>query len=515
MAHVSAPGKVLLCGGYLVLEQPNTGLVVSVSARLHATVTTEPLPASDQAEATGSDALLCKVRVHSPQFAATFDYTFGCTYPDLVCSLGSASAQESRFLETAIVTSLAVACARATDWEALRAALHGQCLVLTVAADNDFYSQVGYLQKRGLAVTSAALRDIPKQNPDIRDSAGGIGKTGLGSSACLVTSVVGALLHHCGTVRLPRRTVDVASYAGAAGAADARALVHAAAQFAHCYAQGKVGSGFDVCAATYGSGVYARFDPKVLTAAMEAFATAGTPARQLVRLLDVGAPAPPIALDDAVPEPPQGWDHAFVPFALPKPLALVLADINGGSSTPGMVSKVLQWKAVAPPGERALWERLAVLNPQLITLFRELGRILDEEAQRGVVQVLCQTAFADWPSVAMAGTGAVVECLTRIRRAFTEIRGCLKRIGELCGADIEPDPQTALIEATLAVPGVLIAGVPGAGGYDAVFAVLLADSVRPRVEHLWLQRGAPAADSADTPIVPLVLDEEPFGIAVE
>lgn len=33
---------------------------------------------------------------------------------------------------------------------------------------------------------------------------------------------------------------------------------------------------------------------------------------------------------------------------------------------------------------------------------------------------------------------------------------------------IEPDGQTALLEATLAVPGVLIAGVPGAGGHGPV-----------------------------------------------
>ena len=39
------------------------------------------------------------------------------------------------------------------------------------------------------------------------------------------------------------------------------ALVHNLAQYVHSKAQGKVGSGFDVSAAVYGSHVYNRFSP--------------------------------------------------------------------------------------------------------------------------------------------------------------------------------------------------------------------------------------------------------------
>jgi phosphomevalonate kinase len=35
---VSAPGKVLVTGGYLVLERPNAGLVLALSARFHVQV---------------------------------------------------------------------------------------------------------------------------------------------------------------------------------------------------------------------------------------------------------------------------------------------------------------------------------------------------------------------------------------------------------------------------------------------------------------------------------------------
>lgn len=45
---------------------------------------------------------------------------------------------------------------------------------------------------------------------------------------------------------------------------EGRRLAHNLAQYVHCLAQGKVGSGFDVSAAVFGSHRYTRFDPAVL-----------------------------------------------------------------------------------------------------------------------------------------------------------------------------------------------------------------------------------------------------------
>lgn len=80
-------------------------------------------------------------------------------------------------------------------------------------------------------------------------------KTGLGSSAALITSLVAAIFVHFGAVASLTNKDD-------------RVLVHNTAQQAHCLAQGKVGSGFDVSAAVWGSHRYRRFDPSVLEPAM-------------------------------------------------------------------------------------------------------------------------------------------------------------------------------------------------------------------------------------------------------
>lgn len=83
-------------------------------------------------------------------------------------------------------------------------------------------------------------------------------KTGLGSSAALISSLVTALLVHLGVP--PREQIRE----GGLLTSSALALAHNTAQYVHCLAQGKIGSGFDVSAAIYGSHLYTRFDPKVL-----------------------------------------------------------------------------------------------------------------------------------------------------------------------------------------------------------------------------------------------------------
>lgn len=62
---VSAPGKVLLAGGYLVLDREYTGLVFGLSARIHVLVQ----------EVQAKDA---EIVVQSPQFRdAVWKYGYG------------------------------------------------------------------------------------------------------------------------------------------------------------------------------------------------------------------------------------------------------------------------------------------------------------------------------------------------------------------------------------------------------------------------------------------------------
>lgn len=80
----------------------------------------------------------------------------------------------------------------------------------------------------------------------------------------MTTAVVAALLHYLGVVNLSSFSEDQSD--GRKDASDLD-IVHVIAQTAHCIAQGKVGSGFDVSSAVYGSQRYVRFSPEVLSSA--------------------------------------------------------------------------------------------------------------------------------------------------------------------------------------------------------------------------------------------------------
>lgn len=244
-------------------------------------------------------------------------------------------------------------------------------------------------------------------------------KTGLGSSAALVTSLTASLLVHY----LPTDLFDIDSTKG-------KKTLHNLAQAAHCAAQGKVGSGFDVAAAVYGSCRYKRFSPDVLSKIPEPGAAGFADA--LVRLVD-GESVWDVEVDK---------DQVKVP----KGVVLRMCDVDCGSQTVSMVKKVLVWKKQDPEGSKALWDDLQQRNEKLISTLRD---------------------------------GNVDELPARIAAS----RELYKKMGDLSGVPIEPDSQTELLDALTTVEGVYGGVVPGAGGFDAA-ALLMKDDAetQQRVE---------------------------------
>lgn len=69
---------------------------------------------------------------------------------------------------------------------------------------------------------------------------------------------------------------------------------------------------------------------------------------------------------------------------------------------------------------------------------------------------------------------------------------------------IEPETQTRLLDATMNMEGILLAGVPGAGGFDAIFAVTLGDS-GSNVPKVW----------SSVNVLALLVREDPRGVFLE
>ncbi len=270
------------------------------------------------------------------------------------------------------------------------------------------------------------------------------------------------------------------------------------AQFAHCAAQGKVGSGFDVAAAFFGTHIYTRFSPEVIASLLAS--TTEIPASSLIEMLNANP-------SSSSSSGPTCWDDEADSFTLPPGLSLLLGDVQGGSETPSLVKAVLKWRSSSPAADAA-WLAQGARNAAVERVLQELCALHNGEAgaQAGhsteagesayaeALRVCSATTTAAWPAAAeaaaaagAAGVAAVISKLVDLVTAFNAVRAGLRAMGEAAGVPIEPPAQTELLDATERVPGCVLAGVPGAGGYDAVFALVIADSPAGKggVESVW------------------------------
>ena len=129
----SAPGKILLAGGYLVLEAPNVGFVVAADKRFYSTV--EASNSSDNGDGeTG-------ITVTSPQFHMEWKYSYNTKAHTLHASSDNPSVNP--FVEKTLHVCL-LYLTRQNPNVALPSALQ-----ITIKADNDFYSVLPHLPSCG------------------------------------------------------------------------------------------------------------------------------------------------------------------------------------------------------------------------------------------------------------------------------------------------------------------------------------------------------------------------------
>ena len=279
---------------------------------------------------------------------------------------------------------------------------------ITIYADNDYYTKPS---------------DAPKEASNKFISFGvplwEAHKTGLGSSAALVTAFTAAVLTHY----LPESVFSLSSE-------ESRRKLHNLAQAAHCAAQGKVGSGFDVASAVYGSCLYRRFSPSILESLGEPGSVGFV--QRLRATVDESDAA-------------STWDTEISKgaVAIPSGLRLIMCDVDCGSKTPGMVKQVLGWRKSKAEEAESLWQKLQHKNEAIAA---ELVRLHKEKSQD----------------------------FSQLGSCIRDIRHLIQEMSKLSGVPIEPDSQTRLIDACTSVDGVIGGVVPGAGGYDAI-ALLIED----------------------------------------
>jgi phosphomevalonate kinase len=329
LSQQDAYGKVLILGGYLILFPQFSGIVLSCSCKIQSTLSL--LPSSSY-----------KLSLLSPQFNLSCDFSL---------SPFSSPSNSNIFLTESLKT--------ASFFISLYKPITVHDLLLTIQADPAFYTS---------------------------------GKTGLGSSAALTTSIVKALFAY---YQLTNTN-----------------LLHFVASLAHFRAQKKVGSGFDITSAVYGSLIFQRKQSLLMNRLVDKLNTTNEEVENEL-------------MEWKTPEK----------FELPKGYFLVLCCCEkSGSNTRIMVQKVVKW----------------VEQDKAWGLFAEVQRII--------------YGFCESLKVRNKGN---------LRKLSKELKGKLAQLSEMSEVDVLPaEIRKVLEEVEDKLEDVVFASVPGAGGYDAFFFIV-------------------------------------------
>ncbi|OCF35993.1 phosphomevalonate kinase [Kwoniella heveanensis BCC8398] len=457
---VSSPGKVLLAGGYLVLDRAFSGVVVATSSRFYSVVS--PLSSTSGSNQDGTERAIISVRAGQfPREASTWIYALSVKEDELVLQqINEDKVGKNKFIYISLLKTLEVAyenivksgkgSVAAAEELIKRVSSEGDGLDIVVLADNDFYSQREQLSNQSLPARLSSLpslqpftplpRPIPQTN-----------KTGLGSSAALVTSLTASVLCHLGVVSLSNTSRSASAESTSdSKRSDDLGLVHSLAQFAHCLAQGKVGSGFDVSSAVFGTHLYTRFSPSILTPLMD------RPLTCIPLLASSASSSSSSYLLEALDH--TKWDSSTKPFRLPRGLRLLLADVDAGTDTPSFVGKVLEWRKNNPDQAGKLWVELDSANMKLEGF---LTQLVAREGDADYEESLRRAAAGRAGKQENKQSSATSVLVQQVRETLHTIRGYLRAMSDASRVPIEPPEQTRLLDASSDLEGVIGGGVPG------------------------------------------------------
>lgn len=403
----SAPGKALIAGGYLVLDAQYNAYVTALSSRMHAIIKSEEVVANSETSF---------IKIKSPQFEqGEWEY-------EIKDNVIIGNENKNPFIESTIRTILSYF-EPTVKYD----------LNITIFSDPGYHSQ----QDTSTKQSHNGNKQFLYHKSPITE----VAKTGLGSSAGLVTVITTVLVSVFQTKEL---TIDNEITMN---------KIHNLAQISHCLAQKKIGSGFDIATAVYGSIIYRRFKPELINDLFDDESDVGVYNEKIKKIVD------------------NKWEFKHERCALPPHIKLLMGDIKGGSETPKLVSKILNWKTQNVEQSDKLYEDLNQSNLNLISVLEYLHEQYHTD----------KTNYIENLKLA----GALQNTTTNTKNIFQplidatkQIRINLKKLTIYSGADVEPDSQTQLLDACESLNGCLGGVVPGAGGFDAISLLMVESEIK-------------------------------------
>lgn len=138
VACISAPGKVLVAGGYLVLEHPNLGVSVATSSRFYTTIKLQP-----HTENTPATRSCLTIVVDSPQFYTQYTYVYNPATNKVTGKGDNANPFVEKCVDLTMAFIKEFKTQEGSDLERILGAFsHSHYLEIVLQANNDFYSQI-------------------------------------------------------------------------------------------------------------------------------------------------------------------------------------------------------------------------------------------------------------------------------------------------------------------------------------------------------------------------------------
>ena len=273
-----------------------------------------------------------------------------------------------------------------------------------------------YSYSKGAAIRGFSITTNSDKQFAYSLSEGKVVKSGLGTSAAVTVATVDSILNLF--EENPNENDSL----------------HKLSQISHSIATGKVGSGFDIAAATHGSITYTRYSPEIIK---------GLPHEYV-----------PNDLKDLVSKK---WDYSIEKLHLPDNFSMSFANFGESMITTKAIGSISDFKVRDPDTYLSLVNEI---NHENITAIKALKKI-----KKG-----------DYDS------------LETFRAAFERGRHLTKKLGMLGNVGIEPDDCTDLIEKST-THGAYVAKLPGAGGKDAIAALSLDADAKKILAEFWGSQG--------------------------
>jgi phosphomevalonate kinase len=258
----------------------------------------------------------------------------------------------------------------------------------------------------------------------------GQSKAGFGTSSASTVAIVAALL---------------AFHGFGIDSGEDRQLVNKIAQYTHYLVQGKVGSGFDISCACFGSHFFIRANPNIISGSR-----------------------------DVVEAVSKRWDNSYEKAPWPQFFSSLMAFTGRSASTVDSVKKTNLFRQASPKNEADYQEFINendVVNRKLYLLWKNVAafKTADEAGSK----------------------------LRELKAALKQSWRQRKEMGKMTGVEIESDADTALLEEC-EQNGALFATMPGAGGGDSIFAVCTSSENRARLIKFMKSKGLGVFEEAET-----------------